>query len=64
MTPGLFEGGVPIVDLYEQIAKDRIAAALREAEERRALRSGHAHRLARGRLRSVLTRLRRWVLAR
>lgn len=52
------------MDLYEQIAKDRIAAALREAEERRALRSGHAHRLARGRLRSVLTRLRRWVLAR
>jgi hypothetical protein len=49
------------MDLYEQIAKDRIEAALREADLRRALRSGRARRPARVRLRNVLARLRRWV---
>lgn len=57
--------GVPIMDVYEQVAKDRIDAALREAEQRRAIRAGRVRGSRLVRLRSVLARLgqrpRRWI---
>jgi hypothetical protein len=45
------------MDVYEQVAKDRIDAALREAEQRRAIRSGRVRGSRLVRLRSVLARL-------
>jgi len=53
------------MDVYEQVAKDRIDAALREAEQRRAIRAGRVRGSRLVRLRSVLARLgqrpRRWI---
>jgi hypothetical protein len=54
-------GGVPIMDIYEQIAKERMESALRDAEQRRALRSARASGSPRVCRRSVLVRLRQWI---
>ena len=50
-----------MMDVYEQVAKDRIDAALREAEQRRAIRSGRVRGSRLVRLRSILARLGQWV---
>ncbi len=49
-------------DLTVRLAKERIEAAVRDAELRRAIRSAGAQRSARVRLGSALVRLGQWVL--
>jgi hypothetical protein len=61
----LAEGGVTIMDLHEQLAlqmaKERIADAVREAQRMRAIGFTGARRSARVRLGSALVRLGRWM---
>ncbi len=49
------------MDIYEQIAKERIKSALRDAEQRHAIRSGRPRGSPRVARQNVLVRLRKWV---
>jgi len=52
----------PYEELTVQMAKERIEAAVREAEQMRAIRLARGRRSARVRLGSALVRLGQWVL--